>query len=74
MLNIWGLVNPTEAQCGFGSICLDTLLDSICWTKIDTCVKQNLFDNVNSSNPNTDPLLFMKRTDAYIVNVDACKL
>lgn len=77
MLNIWGLVIPIEAQVWFWIyICLHTLLDSISWTKIDTtCVKQkDLFDNVNLSNPDTVPLVFIKRTDAYNVNVNACKL
>ena len=36
--------------------------------------KTDLFDNVNLSDPVTAPLVFLKRTDAYNVNVNACEL
>lgn len=35
------------------------------------CIR-DLFDNVNRTNPDAFPLVVIKRTDAHIVNVNAC--
>lgn len=45
MLNIWGLVDPIEAQVWFWIyMCLRALVDSIWWTDIDTtCVRQKTY-------------------------------
>ena len=42
--------------------------------RYNVCVRtKDLLDNVNLNNPDTF-FFFIKRTDAYIVNVHACKL
>lgn len=58
---------PIEAQVWFWIyLCLRALLDS--WT-----LHKDLFDNVNLILKHF-PFVSMKRTDAYIVDVYACKL
>lgn len=35
---------------------------------------KDIFDNVNLNNPDVVPLIFIRRTGGYVVNINACKL